>query len=142
MAGEQTIQIRGLRELNRNLKKMDRELSKEMSKGLADVAQFVLDRAKPLVPRDSGDAQASMKVRKSPTEARLAVGGTKAPYFPWLDFGGRVGRNKSLSRPVISGGRYIYPTVAKHDRQIKEMLDKVLEDLARRGGFEQRGKSF
>lgn len=160
MADERSIEVHGLADLQKALRRIERTLPKELGAGLAEAAKIVADAARPKVPRRSGDAQASIKVRKTQRAASLAVGGAKAPYYPWLDFGGTVGRGRvsagnkqraggkfggtagSVRRPVIPGGRYIYPTLKEKDTQIKAKVDEVIADLARRAGFETEGRGY
>lgn len=141
MANE-TIRVHGIADLQRALRQMDKDAPKELAAELATISDFVLQRARAKVPHLTGAARGSMKVKKQQRGAALAVGGTKAEYYPWLDFGGRVGRNRSVRRDVIPGGRYIYPTVAQHDDEIKRMVDVVLERMARRAGFQTSGRSY
>jgi hypothetical protein len=77
-----------------------------------------------------------VKVRSSQREARVAAGGSKAPYYPWLDFGGRTGPNRSVERAFISEGRYIYPTVRERQDEIADAGQAALTELAREAGLE------
>lgn len=136
-----TIRVTGIVDLQRALRQMDKDAPKELAAELASVSELVLRKARPKVPHLTGAAQGSMKVKKQQRGAALAVGGSRAEYYPWLDFGGRVGRGGSVRREVIRGGRYIYPTVAENSAEIKSMVDAVLEKMARRAGFEQVGSN-
>lgn len=135
------IEVTGIPDLQKALRQIDRDLPKELAAGLAEAAQIVLAEARPGVPVRSGRAAASMKVRKGQRAASLAVGGTKAPYYPWLDWGGKVGRNDSIRRPFIPQGRYIYPALKRKDQEVRAKVDEVLERLALRAGFETDGAS-
>jgi hypothetical protein len=77
-----------------------------------------------------------MKVRSSQTAVRVAVGGTKAPYYPWLDFGGKVGRNDSTVRRFYSDGRYLYPSLREVRGELEGVLLRSLTDVARRAGLD------
>lgn len=131
------VQVRGLKELQRSLRQIDKGLGPEMRKGLNEVAEIVAGSARPLVPVRTGKARASIKAGSSARGAAIKVGGTKAPYFPWLDFGGRVGPEKSVRRPFIPGGRYIYPSLRRHRDDVETKLFEVLERLAAAAGFDQ-----
>lgn len=135
------VTVVGLVDLQKALRQIDKGLGKELAVGLAEAAQIVADAAAPTVPRRTGRAAASIKVRKRQTSAALAVGGTAAPYFPWLDFGGVTGRGGGARRPFKPGGRYIYPALSRKNSQVKAKVDEVLERLARRAGFETTGDS-
>jgi hypothetical protein len=86
------------------------------------------------IPKRSGRAAASLKPRSTQTSVRVAAGGTKAPYYPWLDFGGRVGPRKSVRRPFIGDGRYIYPALSeKHDEFLEAMQRALIESAESAG---------
>lgn len=135
------ITVVGLPDLRKSLRALDKELPKELAAGLAEAAAIVADAARPKVPARTGRAAASIKVRKSQSAAVLAVGGSQAEYFPWLDFGGAVGRAKSVKRPFLQGGRYIYPTLKEKNAQVKAKVDEVLERMARQAGFDTSGNA-
>lgn len=130
-----TIHVKGLKEYQKALRNIDKSLGPELRKGLNEVAEIVAKTARPLVPVRSGRAVASIKAGSTQRGANLKVGGNAAPHFLWLDFGGRVGRNKSVKRPFIPGGRYVYPSLkAKRDEAIAK-LEEVLDRLAKQEGF-------
>lgn len=151
------VEVRGIIELRKALRDLDRDLPKEMAAGLAEAAAIVGDEARRRVPRRTGRAAESIKVRKQQSGAALAVGGAKAGYYPWLDFGGTVGRGRiaggakklaggatggragSVKRPYIPGGRYIYPALRDKDREVKAKVDEVLARMATKAGFETEG---
>jgi hypothetical protein len=129
------IEIKGLKEFQRSLRRMDSDLPKQLRLALNQASQLVVDKARPDIPRRSGAAAASLKVRSSQREARVAAGGRKAPYYPWLDFGGKVGRNNSVERPFYKEGRYIYPSLRHNRSQIQDVLKSALRDLAHDAGL-------
>ena len=128
-----SIQVRGLKEVRKALRDVDKTLGPELRKGLNEVADIVLDSARPLVPTRSGKARASLKAGSTETAVQIKAGGSKAPYWAWLDFGGRTGRNKSVRRPFVMGGRFIYPTLRRRRDDIEdkfyEVIWRVTEDL-------------
>jgi HK97 gp10 family phage protein len=130
------IEIKGIKEFQQSLRKMDSDLPKQLRIALNQASQLVIDKARPEIPTRSGAAKASLKVRSSQREARVAAGGRKAPYYPWLDFGGRVGRKHSVSRPFYKEGRYIYPSLRKNRDEITEVMVTAIADLARGAGLE------
>jgi hypothetical protein len=131
-----TIDIKGLREFQRALKQMDADLPKQIRVAFNSAAAIVVDWAQPRIPRRSGAAAASLKARSGQREARIAAGGRRAPYYPWLDFGGRVGRNKSVERKFYTEGRYIYVGVREQRKEIVESMSTSLTALARTAGLE------
>lgn len=138
---EARIEVKGIKELQKSLRDIDKTLPKELAAGLAEAAQIVLSAAQPKVPYLTGAAQGSMKVRKSQRSASIAVGGTKAPYFPWLDFGGRVGPTKETRRPFLHEGRFIYPTLREKRGEVNAKIDEVMKRLAAQNGFDTTGKA-
>lgn len=130
------VSIEGLVEFRKALRQLDKEAAKGLRVALNEGAELVLGRARPLVPSRSGRARASMKVRSSQTAVRVAVGGQKAPYYPWLDFGGKVGRNDSTARRFYSDGRYLYPSLREVRAEISDVLARSLTDVARRAGLD------
>lgn len=129
-----SVQISGLKEFQKALRGMDAALPKQLRVALNSASQLVIDYAKPRVPRRSGAAAASLKVRSSQREARIAAGGRKAPYYPWLDFGGTV--PKGGTRPFYTEGRYIYPGLKANREKITAELERALTQLATDAGLE------
>lgn len=129
------IKVAGLREFQKALKQMDGESQKKLRVVLNESATTVARGAARRVPRQTGRAAASLRASSSQREARVMGGSSKVPWYPWLDFGGRVGRNKSVSRPFVTGGRYMYPTFSANRDSIYKALQKSLADLAREAGL-------
>lgn len=132
----ESITITGLKEFQTSLRQMDSELPKQIRIALNGVSQLLVDKVRPEIPNRSGAARASLTARSSQREARIAVGGRKAPYYPWLDFGGKTGINRSVDRPFFREGRYIYPTLRKNRDHITALMVTALSDLATSAGLE------
>jgi hypothetical protein len=130
------IEVTGLREFQRSLRQMDADLPKQIRLVLNASGEIVIKYARPTIPSKTGAARASMKLRSSQREARLAAGGRRAPYYPWLDFGGSVGPNDSVTRPFVKIGRYVYPTLRDHNAEIQEAMSEGLQRLATDAGLE------
>lgn len=142
MAGTvEPIRINGLREFQKALKDMDGESQKLLRVALNSVAETVAGGARRRVPSRTGTARASLKVSSSQREARIKGGSSKAPYYPWLDFGGRVGPGRtgpgtgSVRRPFIQAGRYMYPSYSANRATVLTALEQVLVDLAENNGL-------
>lgn len=135
------IRIDGLKQFRRALKILDGDLPKRIKAIGNEAAQIVVDEAKPRVPlgpAKAGHARSSVRVASTGTAARVAAGGKKYPYFPWLDFGGRVGPNKSSKRPFLTEGRYVWSAFDDRRSDVEKVLLDGLDDLARAAGL--RGK--
>lgn len=131
----EVVHVRGLKEFQAALRQIDKALGPELRKGLNEVAEVVAAAARPLVPVRSGAAAASIKARSSQRGAALAVGGARVPYFGWLEWGGRTGRNKSTRRPFVPGGRTIYPSLRAKERETLDKLGDVIDRLSKQAGF-------
>jgi hypothetical protein len=131
------VQIGGLAALNKGLRAISSEAPKQLRLTFNEAANTLVDKAKPTVPSVTGAARASMKARSTRTSARVAVGGKRAPYFPWLEFGGQ-GRvaGRPAPRPFQKEGRYIYPTLRRIRPDIEEMLQDGIEAVVSGAGLE------
>jgi hypothetical protein len=137
MAGRgETISIVGVKEFQAALRTIDRDLPKQIRVIMNDAATLVIDWAVPRVPRNTGRAVKSIKARSSQREQRVAIGGNRAPYMPWLDFGGKVGPGGSVLRPFIKKGRYLYPGLEARSDEITEAMSKGFAELATAAGLE------
>jgi len=132
------IRVEGLAEFSRKLKRLDSQLPKALRIALNQAADVIIGAAQPQVPTRTGRARASIKARSTRTMVRVSAGGSKAPYYPWLDFGGKVGIGRSVERPFYKKGRYIYRGYEDKQRsgEFPKILRKVLIAEARRAGFE------
>lgn len=141
MSDDLRIDVRGLRDLRRALKDVEETTPAALRDGLADLSGIVADEARSRVPDRTGRARASITVRKRSAGAAIATGGRAAPYEPWLDFGGRVGRAGSIRRPFLREGRYVYPALKDKRPVINDRLDRLLGDLAAKAGFDTTGNA-
>lgn len=131
------IAIAGVVELQRALRQLDGESQKQLRVIFNRAADIVATDASAKVPRGrTGRAQRSVKSRSGQRDARVVGGSKRVPYYPWLDFGGRVGRDGSVSRAFIRDGRYIYPSFHQARRQVMAELESGLEVLIVAVGLE------
>lgn len=130
------VGIDGLAEFNRGLRKLDKDAPKGLRLALNEAADLLIKRTRPEIPRRTGRAANSLVAKSTRTSARVAVGGRRAPYYPWLDFGGRTGPHKSVVRPFYSEGRYLYPTLRRVRPEIEAKLGEALVAVARDAGLD------
>lgn len=130
------LQVRGLRELQAALRKLDPALPKQIKLVLDEQMGIIVGAARRDIPVRSGRAARSIKARSGQREGRIAAGGRAAPWYPFLDFGGSVGRDKSTKRPYYSEGRYLYPALRTHHDDLQAALDAGLARLAADAGLE------
>lgn len=139
MASVDLIRIDGLREFNRALKAVDDKLPSATRLAANSAAQLVVDTAKPRVPLGpgkGGHAVSSVKARSTRTAARVAEGGKRFPYMPWLDFGGAVGPRKRTKRPFRREGRYVWAAYAERREDVQQRLQEALIEVARGAGLD------
>lgn len=135
MAGE--IKVHGLREFNRNLRAIDRNAPKGLRLAGNQAADLVVREAKPRVPLGpaaKGHALSSIRGSSTRTAARVSGGSKRFPYYPWLDFGGSVGPRRSVKRPFIKQGRYIWPAFVDEKPAIEQELHRALVNVALQAG--------
>lgn len=130
------IRIDGLDQFRRNLKTLDATLPRALRLAFNAAAQLVVDEARPKVPTRSGRARATVRVRSTQTRAQVAGGSKRVPYYAWLDFGGRGGRNRANVREFRKEGRFIYAAFYLKRPQFAEVLERELVDVARQAGIE------
>lgn len=130
------IKIDGLAAFSRNLRKLNSDLPKALRVALNEAANLIVNDAQPRIPHRSGRAAASLKARSTRTVVRVTAGGKRAPYYPWLDFGGRVGRRHSIRRPVLKEGRYLYRSYfdKRDSGEFHAVLTRALLDVAAQAG--------
>jgi hypothetical protein len=138
--GEVPIRVDGIPEVAKALRAVDKGLVKLLRDGMKEAAEIAATEIRTRVPKRSGRAAASVKAKGTNKGGGITFGGTKAPYYPWLDFGGSVGKGHqagkafsgAVKRPIIDGGRYVYPGVAATQDEVREKVDELLADLIRR----------
>jgi hypothetical protein len=145
------VHIRGIKELQAAFRAVSDDLPKELRVEFLAIAEYVVGVAQQRMPYGSGKAASSVKPRASQRGAGIAFGGSKAPYMPWLDFGGSVGRGHqpgqawsgAIKRPwmgkPLGSGRYIYPAIEESREEIMEAADKAIKKVAESAKFETEG---
>lgn len=130
------VGVTGLRELSRALKQVSPEAPKQLRLALNESATYLVGKVKPQIPVMKGAARASLKVRSTRTLVRVSAGGPKAPYYAWLDWGGRVGRKQRTVRKFYSDGRYLYPTYYDEREHFAKILRDSVVQVAENSGLE------
>jgi hypothetical protein len=132
-----TIKIEGLREFQAALRQMDSDLPKQLRLTLNEAGGIIVDYVQAHIEVKSGRARASIKARSSQRTGQVAIGGNRAPYAPWLDFGGE-GRIKGrpAKRPFIKEGRYVYRGLRLKSEDIVAVMARGLTELAAGAGLD------
>lgn len=130
------ITVDGLTELTGALNQIESGLPNALRMAGVEGAEIVAGWARPRVDRRTGRAVGSVRVERDQAGATVAAGGPSIPYFPWLDFGGRVGRRKSVRRPFQPEGRYIWPGFMRNRDSIEDKATDLLTRVIRQAGVE------
>lgn len=131
----EAIGIVGLDEFRNRLRAVETSLPRALRLVFNESAEIVAGDARPRVARKTGRAASTVKLKSTQRYARVAGGGNKAPYYPWLDFGGRVGRRKTVRRTFIKDGRYIYAAYFANTARFREVMERGLRGLAESSGI-------
>lgn len=132
----QAVKVEGLIDVQRALKAADGESQKMLRLVFNDAATEVADRASSLIPSRSGRARRSVRAASTQREGRVKGGGARVRYYPWLDFGGSVGRRASVKRPFLKEGRYIYASYARVRPRLVDMMEEGLNELVKSAGLD------
>jgi hypothetical protein len=137
-----TVKVSGLRELRGALKSMDKNMDKELGKALFVIARGIAAKISGAMPHLSGHAAGTVTPHAKIRGASISIGtGDAGDYVPWLDFGGRVGRQGSVRRPYIKTGRYLYPQIEAARPATLAAIDEAIGKAAQQAGFTTTGKS-
>ncbi len=131
-----TVRISGLDTFVNNVRKLDPNAAKELRKGLRLSGAFLVKTTRIKIPKRTGKAARSITTRSTQRSVSIIYGGDRAPYYPWLDFGGKTGIRDSVVRPFVKEGRYIYPTLKKMRPEIEGILTLALRKAARDSGLD------
>ena len=121
------IRIEGLAQFSRALKRLDAEAPKGLRLAHNEAANIVVSEARRRMPSVSGRARGSVKARSTRTATRVSAGSSRAPYVPYLDYGGE-GRIKGRPayREFKKGGRYVYPAFGDKRGDVQRVLESAL----------------
>lgn len=135
MSGEYKVQITGLREFESALKKLDAGLMPELKAQFLGIANRIAGIIAGKVPVLTGAAAGSVTAHGTLKGAQITAGGARVPYYPWLDFGGSVGRGKANLRPFVPEGRYMFPVIHSEREATEAAAKDALRIVARSAGF-------
>lgn len=136
MAGLARVGVEGLREASRSLRQVGGDAPKALRLALNVVANNLITEIQKEIPKRKGKAAGSIKAASTRTEVRIRFGGNRAPYYPWLDFGGRTGKLKRTVRPFYREGRYIYPTLRRERENFAAALERALAAVVSDAGLD------
>lgn len=137
MSVVEPIRIEGLAAFNRSLKRLDSEAPKGLRLAHNAAASIVVDGARAKMPSLTGRARGAVKARSTRTATRVSAGSNRAPYVPWLDYGGE-GRRKGRppKREFRKGGRYVYPSYYENRDDVQQALERGLSQVIAAAGLD------
>lgn len=130
------LKVTGLGDLQKAVATLGPAGERELYAVMGSASKLIVAAARPLVPERTGRARGSLKVVPSNKKIAIQAGGDVAPYFGWLDFGGRVGRKKHTWRTRTDGGRYVYPTYHRHVDDIDKLMQAAIKRITAAAGLE------
>lgn len=131
------ITTTGIKEFQKALREMNADLPKTLRLIFNEAGALIVDYAQSHMPSDTGRARASVKARSTQRTGQISIGGNRAPYVPWLDFGGEGRRRgRPAARPFIKEGRYVYRGLRVHNEDITALMAKGLTELAQAAGLD------
>jgi hypothetical protein len=137
------VEVTGLKQLLRDVRKVENDLPKEMRQHLIPVSQAVLarsrSRAQSLGGVQAHAARRGLRAGATQNSAWIKLVGTREPTIFGAEFGG--GRRKTTRQfPPWRGsgggaGYFVFPTIRGMSGDITDQLENGIRDLMRRAGF-------
>ena len=118
------IEVEGLKELSRDLKKLDKELLKELKAVNKDAAEVVATEARVLVPVRSGRLKSSIKASGTQAAGLVRAGKAGVPYTKVIHFG--------WARHNIKPQPFLYEALDKRKSEVYERYEKQVNELVER----------
>lgn len=130
------VRIQGLAEFTARVKALQVAVPTRVVRlALNESATIVAAAARGRAPVRSGRARASVRASSTASSARVSGGGARVKYFGFIDYGGKVGIKRSVSRPFVKTGRILYPAFEARRPEVVAELDKALVSAARNVGL-------
>ena len=138
------LRVQGLQDFQQALRAADRQLPRELRRGLNDVAEIVAVEARRRVPvsndqkkkgKSRGHLRDTIAARSTQRQGRVQMGTPiRTAYAGWIEFGGNKANKggRPSSRPFVRSGRYLYPSYLARRTQVGAKAEEVLAALARR----------
>lgn len=132
MAGEgSAVQVEGLAQLRRDVRSMDKELGKELTRELKAAAEVVLPAARALTPKRSGKLAGSLRAAAAGNKASIR---SSVVYANAVHWGTGVRRGKPGPHNIAPRKFVVHAVDANQDRIVEAMGD-ALEKFADRHGW-------
>ena len=155
---ERAIEIHGLRELRRELKRAGEQFPKEMREANKAAAELVVPEARRRAPKGPHEGKpavqpitASIRAGGTQRVGYVVIGGARSPHAPVYEFGGTIPRRGQSSALIAQQQRahrgferaglavtrvqarpYLYPAIAAVTDEIIEAYGQAIDRLTRR----------
>jgi hypothetical protein len=155
---ERAIEVHGLRELRRELKRAGEQFPKEMREANRAAAELVVPEARRRAPKGPHEGKPAVRpitasIRAGGTQrvGYVVIGGARSPHAPVYEFGGTIPRrgqdastiaklraqHRSFEKAGLSVTRvrkraYLYPAIDAMTDEIIEAYGQALDRLSRR----------
>lgn len=125
MAGDVQIRIEGLKELRRELRRLDGNWPKSLRETNREAAKVAVPSVQSLAPKRSGTLAGSVRALASQTRSQLAVGtNVRVPYAGPINFG--------WPGHGIEPQEFIYSGIEAANARIVDTYFNMVDDLTRR----------
>lgn len=129
------IEVVGLRDLQKELRAIDKDFPKELRLANKEAAQVVADATRASFASRGGVAPkvaASVKALAQQRNASVKIGGARFPYALGSEFGGRARRTTQQFPPFQKGGYSLFPTVKDKREEVIKVYDEAIDRLLAR----------
>lgn len=129
MSGAVQIQVKGLRSVQRSLRKLqDKELQKELRAAHKKVSDMAAEAGKAEAPKRTGRLAASIKGKATGRQGAVKAGtGKRVPYAGVIHFG--------WPGHGIESNEFLYRGVNKKEKQILEAYERELKRIIKKAGL-------
>lgn len=136
---ELRVDVDGVNEALRGLRRMDRRTPDAVRSSTQSASDIIAGQVRsrlPLGPSANGHIRSTVDVRSVGMGYEVSAGNAKLPYYGWLDFGGAVGRDNSVTRPFIGGGRYMFRSYTEEKSFIAQRMENAIRNAAKMSGLD------
>jgi HK97 gp10 family phage protein len=128
MANDITIQVEGLSELRRSLKRLSKEAPKQLREANLAAAETIVRSALPNVPVRTGRLKRTVKALATQTASRMKAGSGTVPYAAAVHWG--TGPRPGERGPHnIRRRAFLWDAREKLLREVRDEYEKELEAL-------------
>lgn len=142
----QGIQIRGIKQLQKALRQLNKDLPKELATANQRVAQHIVDEATVAaqsVGRLWAEAAKSLAAARQQRIAAIRFGGARYPFAMGAEFGAAQDITRQTTRGPVRGwnqfrpwrgsgegaGYFLFPTIRRESDRIVDLYADALGDL-------------